>query len=143
MNALKPMHTPAIGPLIPLLMVYDMRRAVAWYRDVLGFEVEHQWEPDGHLYWAQLKQGETRLMLNAEYEDERRQPEHDRPHGKDVTFYIYPPDVVALHEAVVKRGGPAGPLETTPYGHVQFQLKDPDGYQLCFSQPKSTGGGAS
>lgn len=115
-------------------MVYDMRRAVAFYRDILGFEVEHQWEPDGHLYWAQLKCGDTRLMLNAEYEDDQRRPEHDRPHEKDVTFCFYPADVVTLREAVIRRGGNAGGLQVTYYRHKQFHVTDPDGYTLCFSQ---------
>jgi uncharacterized glyoxalase superfamily protein PhnB len=125
---------PLVGPMTPLLMVYDMRRAVAFYRDVLGFEVEAQWEPAGHLYWAQLKNGGARLMLNAEYEDDKRRPEHDRPHGKDVTFYFYPKDAAALRETILRRGGRAGKMQETDYRHRQFHLKDPDGYTLCFSQ---------
>jgi len=126
---------PAVGPMVPLLMVYDMHRAVAFYRDVLGFEVEAQWAPDGHLYWAQLKHGAARLMLNAEHEDGERCPEHDhRNHGNGVTFTFYPPDVVALREAVVQRGGKASKLLVTHYRHKQFNLRDPDGYHLCFSQ---------
>ena len=66
----------------PLLMVYDMRRSVAFYRDVLGFEVVQTWEPDGHLYWAQLKLGGAVMMLNAEYEDDQRPPHH--PAGQPV-----------------------------------------------------------
>lgn len=122
------------GPMVPLLMVYDMRRTVAFYRDVLGFEVEQQWEPDGHLYWASLKSGRAKLMVNAEYEDEHRRPEHDRPHGSDVIFYFYPANVVALRERVVVKGVAASELRVTHYGHKQFDLKDPDGYRLCFSQ---------
>ena len=122
--------------MTPLLMVYDMRRAVAFYRDVLGFEGEAQWEPDGHLYWAQLKCGDTRLMLNAEFENDERRPEHDRPHGKDVTFYFYPADVLALRDAIFIRGGQPGELEETHYGHKQFHVTDRDGYTLCFSQAK-------
>jgi catechol 2,3-dioxygenase-like lactoylglutathione lyase family enzyme len=39
----------------PLFQVFDMRRSVAWYRDMLGFEVVQSHEPDGHLYWAMLR----------------------------------------------------------------------------------------
>jgi catechol 2,3-dioxygenase-like lactoylglutathione lyase family enzyme len=48
-----------------------MRRSVAWYRDMLGFEVVQSHEPDGHLYWAMLRLGDATLMLNAQYEDKR------------------------------------------------------------------------
>lgn len=125
------------GPLIPLLMVYDMRRALKFYRDALGFEIEQTWEPDGHLYWARLKCGRTRLMLNAEFEDDQRRPEHDRPHGKDVIFYFYPANVTALREILVAKGVPAGPVRVQHYGHKQFEVKDPDGYTICFSQETS------
>lgn len=124
----------AVGTMIPLLAVYDMPRAVAFYRDVLGFDIETKWEPDGHLYWAKLKCGDTRLMLNAEHEDGERRPEHDRPHGKNVTFYFYPADVVVLRESIVRRGGKATAFVVTFYGHKQFTVRDADGYTLCFSQ---------
>ena len=127
--------TPALGSIVPLLAVYDMRRTVAFYRDVLGFEVEAEWEQDGHLYWAAMKCGDTRLMFNAEYEDHERKPEHDRPHGKDVIFYFSPEDVVALRESLAQKGCEVGNLRVTHYKHKQFDVKDPDGYTLCFTQP--------
>jgi catechol 2,3-dioxygenase-like lactoylglutathione lyase family enzyme len=40
--------------ITPLLEVYDMRRSVAFYCDILGFEIQQKWEPDGHLHWAML-----------------------------------------------------------------------------------------
>lgn len=128
-------ESPAVGSMVPLLMVYDMQRAVAFYRDVLGFAVEAQWAPDGHLYWAQLKNGDTRLMLNAEYEDDERRPEHDhRAHGKELTFCFYPTDVVALRAAILRRGGAPSEFVVTHYRHKQFTVHDPDGYKLVFSQ---------
>lgn len=121
--------------MVPLLSVYDMPRAVAFYCDMLGFEIENQWSPGGHLYWAELKSGDTWLMLNAEHEDGERRPEHDhRAHGRDLTFYFYPPDVVALRESVLRRGGAPSEFVVTHYRHKQFTLRDPDGYTLCFSQ---------
>lgn len=126
---------PVVGSMIPLLMVYDMRRSVAFYRDILGFKVEESWEPDGHYYWALLCSGDTRLMLNAEFEDEERRPEYDRPHGQDVTFYFYPKDVTTMRDSLVAQGQKPGELQDTPYHHRQFVLLDPDGYKLLFTQP--------
>jgi len=125
---------PALGSLIPLLWVYDVGRSVAYYRDVLGFELERKFEGDGQLYWAQLKCGEVRIMLNAEFEAQDRRPEHDRRRSEDVSFYFYPADIAALRGAVASRGGKPTDFHVTFYRHKQFSVRDPDGYTLCFSQ---------
>jgi len=127
-------ETKGIGHMIPLLFVYDMRRTVAFYCEILGFEIEQQWEPDGHLYWACLRCGRAKLMFNAEYEDQDRRPEHDRPHGSDVGFYFYPDDVVGLRESLIRKGCQVSDLRVVQYQHKQFKVRDPDGYTLCFSE---------
>jgi glyoxylase I family protein len=74
----------------PLFQVFDMRRSVAWYCDMLGFEVVQSYEPDGHLYWAMLQLGDATLMLNSQYEDEDRpaQEPPSPPGHSDVTLYF-------------------------------------------------------
>lgn len=74
-------------------------------------------------------------MLNADFEDEERPPEPNRPHGKDVTFGFYPADVAALRESLVAQGQKPGALQGTQYQHRQFELRDPDGDKLMFTQP--------
>src|SRR5208282_1210225 len=98
--------------LTPLLQVFDMRRSVAWYGGLLGFEVLQTHEPDGHLYWAMLKLGDAVLMLNSQYEDEDRpalEPPPSAEHG-DITLYFDCPDVDAafahLKSKGVKTSGP-------------------------------------
>jgi uncharacterized glyoxalase superfamily protein PhnB len=121
----------------PLFQVFDMRRSVAWYRDMLGFEVVQSHEPDGHLYWAMLRLGDATLMLNAQYEDEDRpaQEPPSLPGHHDVTLYFDCPDVDAAHKHLeakdVKSSGP----KVTYYKMKQLTVTDPDGYQLCFQQP--------
>jgi glyoxylase I family protein len=75
-----------VAGVTPLLEVFDMRRSVAFYRDVLGFDVVQEWAPDGNLYWAMLKLGAAVLMLNARYEVAAQPAEPDaarsrRAHG--------------------------------------------------------------
>ena len=125
----------------PLLQVYDMRRSVAFYLDVLGFEVVEQYEPDGHLYWAMLRLGGAVVMLNSRYEDDDparpamapRVPAHE-----DMTLYFACPDVDAAHEHLSSRGVPVKPPTVTHYQMKQLHITDPDGFPLCFQQPAAS-----
>jgi uncharacterized glyoxalase superfamily protein PhnB len=118
----------------PLIQVFDMRRSVAWYRDVLGFEVLQTHEPDGHLYWAMLKLGDSVLMLNAKYEDDQRPaspPERVEGHG-DLTLYFDCPNVDEAYELLKSRGCDVAAPRTRYYGMRQLTVTDPDGFELCF-----------
>lgn len=58
----------------------------------------------------------------------------DAPARQAASFYFYPDDVVALHQQLTARGHPAGKLRVTFYHMKEFELIDPDGYQLIFGQ---------
>ena len=121
----------------PLFQVFDMRRSVAWYRDMLGFEVVQSHEPDGHLYWAMLRLGDATLTLNAQYEDEDRpaQEPPSSPGHRDVTLYFDCPDVDAAHKHLGAKGVKSSGPKVTYYKMKQLAVTDPDGYELCFQQP--------
>ena len=121
--------------LTPLLQVFDMRASVAWYQDKLGFELLHKHEPDGHLYWAMLKLGDTLLMLNAKYEDDKRPARPDGTSHSDMTLYFACPDVDAAYAHVRSKGINAAPPEVAYYGWKQLIFHDPDGFELCFQHP--------
>ena len=61
-----------IGGFATLLQVFDMPTSLAFYRDVLGFDVISDAPADGQCDWAWLKRGESGLMLNTAYEAEGR-----------------------------------------------------------------------
>ena len=123
--------------LTPLMQVFDMRRSVAWYRDVLGFEVLQTHEPDGHLHWAMLKLGDALLMLNSKYDDDEQlsaRPSHVEGHG-DLTLYFDCPNVVEAYEHLLSKGCDITAPVTRFYGMKQVTVVDPDGFELCFQQP--------
>ena len=67
-----------IRGMAPLLQVFDMPTSIAFYRDVLGFEVESTSKPGGeHFDWALLKLNGVELMLNTAYEEDARPPGPD------------------------------------------------------------------
>jgi catechol 2,3-dioxygenase-like lactoylglutathione lyase family enzyme len=54
-----------VSGLTPLIQVFDMPASVAFYRDVIGFEVVMQSQPGEHFDWALLRMGGASLMLNT------------------------------------------------------------------------------
>ena len=120
----------------PLLQVFDMRASVAFYCDVLGFQLTQTHEPDGHLYWAMLKLDDAVLMLNAKYEDEHRPPAPPpAPGHEDVTLYFSCPDVDEAYARVRSKGLNVPAPAIAYYGMKQLTIRDPDGFDLCFQQP--------
>jgi len=125
-----------VQSLTPLLQVYDMQRSVAWYRDVLGFQVMSTYEPDGHLYWATLQLGGAVLMLNARYEDDERPPSPPPAQGReDTTLFFLCENVDAAYAELSNKAGRVSAPETAFYGMRQMEVIDPDGFVLCFQHP--------
>jgi glyoxylase I family protein len=126
--------------MAPLIQVYDMNEALAFYRDALGCEVVADSgevdAPEGrYVHWCWLRLGGADLMLNTAYDAGERPPARDsaREAGHDdVCFYFACPDVDAAAAALRARGLEVEGPKTAPYGMRQAWLRDPDGYQLCF-----------
>lgn len=129
--------------LVPLIQVFDMPRAVRFYRDMLGFEVVASSPeidaPEGHYFhWALLRNGPAELMLNTAYDAGERPHEPDAPrwrgHG-DTGLFIGCPDVDEAFVELTARGLALRPPVIAPYGMKQLYVRDPDGYEICFQAP--------
>lgn len=129
--------------LVPLIQVFDMAAALRFYRDTLHFVVvQHSPEVEGpegrYFHWAWLRLGGAELMLNTAYDTGERpaapDPARMAAHG-DTCLYIGCPDVDGLYALLSGRGLSLDPPHTAPYGMRQLNLRDPDGYMLCFQHP--------
>jgi len=84
----------------PLLWVFDMPRAIAFYSDLLGFEVVSTDRPGRECDWALLRLNDTEIMLNTLYESDERPPHPDparvKAHG-DTTLYFACRDLDAAY----------------------------------------------
>jgi glyoxylase I family protein len=121
----------------PLFEVFDMRRSVAFYCDLLGFSLIDKYEPDGNLYWAMLRLGGATIMLNARCEATDQPAQADpklRPGHADTTLFFMCDDVDAAYAHVRAKGIAAKEPANTHYGMRQLYFTDPDGFQLCFQQ---------
>jgi len=129
--------------LTPLLQVFDMPRAVAFYRDELGFAVvAHspaiEVGEGSYFHWCLLRRDGAQLMLNTAYDTGERPAEPDAGrwagHGHTVLF-VDCPELDALYSELRAKGLAIAPPQTSGYGMRQIELTDPDGYQMCFQCP--------
>ena len=128
-----------IRGMAPLLQVFDMPTSIAFYRDVLGFEVVSTSNPGAERFdWALLRLNGMELMLNTAYEADSRPPEPDRAriaaHDGTAIFFGCP-DVDAAYAHLRSRAENVKEPKVGPYGMKQLYVRDPDGYGLCFQWP--------
>src|ERR671914_211782 len=83
--------------LTPNLIVSNVERSVAFYRDILGFVVEHT-VPDAAPYvFASMQSGPVEIFLNAPEPAAAEYPAFkDRPIGGTLTLFI---EVVGIRQA--------------------------------------------
>ena len=100
------------------IQVADLNRALAFYRDVLGFQVDWDGDPD----WANVSLGGDDLGLI------RVPPAKHPPHmGLRVDTKE---DLRQAHADLQKRGVETGAIKGHRDGSMSFYFRDPDGHQL-------------
>ena len=115
--------------IAPQFLVDDLDRAIAYYCDKLGFELDFNYQSfyasvtrDG--FAIHLKHG-SRLAADREH---RKQNEH-------LDAYISVSGIRALFSELEMRGAQViKPLEERPWACLDFYVEDLDGYILCFSE---------
>ena len=126
--------------LTPMLAVGDLSKTIEFYQAALGLFVSCTFENDGRIVWAEFSSSQRWflcegpvLMCNEVPQSAQATPEERRA-KKGMILYLYPFDVAKLHAELVQKGFAPGDLRVTVYGMKEFELEDPDGYQLWFGQ---------
>jgi len=115
--------------IAPQFLVDDLDRAIAYYCDKLGFDLDFVYQSfyasvtrDG--FAIHLKHG-SRLPADREY---RKQSEH-------LDAYISVSGLRSLFRELEARGARVTKhLEKEPWGCLDFYVEDPDENVLCFSE---------
>jgi uncharacterized glyoxalase superfamily protein PhnB len=118
-----------INSATPVLRVSDVSRTIAWYRDMLGFTAD-PFPATPPYEFAILEHGGTRIMV-------RHAPSYRcAPEQKSWDIYISlgGGHIREVYADLQGRGEISRPLERMPYGDVEFDVRDPDGYVLCLSE---------
>ena len=118
-----------ITGIAPQFLVDDLDRAVAYYRDKLGFEVDFVYES----FYASVSRDGFAIHLKdaprvAADRVHRKQNEH-----LDASIAVS--GIRDLFSELQRRGAAIiKPLEERPWACLDFYVEDPDGYILYFSE---------
>ena len=115
--------------LAPVLIVSDVRAAVAWYARVFGF-VEHVKIGEGHRAQLGIPGAGAELVV-AEVRPGRRVPTPDRSHQ----LMLKVEDCAATADRAVAAGATlADPVTDHMYGERQAAITDPFGHQWVLNE---------
>lgn len=113
------------------LTVGDLRKSVAWYRDVLGFVVGEEWKRNDVVTGYELLAGAARFFLGQDDWAKGR----DRVKGVGIRLHLATAQGVDEIAANAKAKGARldSEPETMPWGARAFSITDPDGFKLTIS----------
>jgi hypothetical protein len=120
--------------IAPVLGCRDVRLVAEWFRDVLGFDLDgarvFTLDPGEGPSYAIVERDGMEVHLQI-----RSVPEAPRdPNAYD--SYARVPDAAALLEEFLGRSVVVvQPLETQPYGMLDFSVRSPEGHVLMFGSP--------
>ena len=115
------------------LTVNDIPTSLTWYRDIVGFTVERNYEREGKLMAVALQAGDIRLLLTQDDGAKGRA----RAKGEGFSLQITTDqDIDEIANGIKARGGKLeSEPETSRFGMRAFRLRDPDGFKLVISSP--------
>jgi uncharacterized glyoxalase superfamily protein PhnB len=124
-----------LNKLTPNLIVSDVARSVAFYRDVLGFAVQTTVPEAEPFVFAILVSGSVEIFLNAPEPAFQEYPAFkDRPIGGTLTLFVEVDGVRRAHDAIASKVTIVMPLEDKWYGMTEFAFVDPDGYVITYAE---------
>ena len=116
------------------LTVNDLRKSLAWYRDVVGFTVEREHERDGQLRAVTLQAGAVRILINQD--DGAKGSNRVKGAGFSLHMTTHQ-NVDEIAKRITERGGTLELQPTDmPWGARIFRVQDPDGFKLAISSER-------
>lgn len=120
--------------LVPSLIVDDMPKTIAFYRDVLEFELVDA-QPPAEPWWARLRCGGVEIMLQMRSSLLEEYPFYrDLPLGGTFDLYIEMDQVDDYYQRVKRRITPYFELADEPYGMREFTIRDCNGVVVAFGK---------
>ena len=132
------MNEPDIGNVAPLFIVTNVPKALAFYRDQLGFKITFQGPHEDDIFFGIVERGRAMIMMKDIGVEPI--PNYTRDIGKGVArwdAYIYVPDPDMLAAEFASREVEFFvPISDTDDGLRGFEIQDADGYILFFGRPR-------
>ena len=122
----------SFNSVAPCFAVADVGATMQWYQTKLGFWSDPFPEADPHVF-AILFLDHVEIMLQR-IEGYEKPYLYARRSGGVWDAYIRTEGVKELYEAIKDEVTILKPLRQQPYGAWEFEVKDPNGYVLVFSE---------
>jgi uncharacterized glyoxalase superfamily protein PhnB len=130
-----------IKGVAPYFLVADVTKAAEFYRDRLGFRIIGYFFEEPPVF-AMVGRDEQTIMLSL-MEDGRRGGSNRVFKSEAIDAYLWTDDVDGLYRAFQAAGADiAMPPTLRIYGMKELEVRDLDGYILCFGEdvPSSAAG---
>lgn len=115
------------------LTVKDIRKSMAWYRDVVGFTVDQEYEREGTLRAVSLKAGDVRILIG---QDDGAKG-FDRVKGEGFSLqFTTAQNIDEIAKRIKEAGGVLDAEPADAWGARVFRLQDPDGFKLVISSER-------
>jgi lactoylglutathione lyase len=126
---------PTFTTVTPNLLVQDIDRSTAFYRDVLGFAVKQTVPDTAPFVFVWLERDGVPVFLNDPRAVEKDVPGATKraPGGTSTLFFVIT-GVDDFHGHVSSKTRIVMPLTTQFYGMREFAVEDPDGHLLTFAE---------
>ena len=116
----------------PCFSVDDVGRTMHWYEQHLGFTSDPFPQHEPFLFCI-LRRDDIEIMLQR-IEGFQKPDLYHRRSGSVWNAYLRMRGVMDFFESVRDKVDIVHPLHQLPYGRWEFEVKDPDGYVLVFSE---------
>jgi uncharacterized glyoxalase superfamily protein PhnB len=123
---------PSLRSAAPCFPVSDVGKTVRWYEEFLGFTSCPFPEHEPYVF-AIMSRDSVEIMLQRMVGYEKPDIYGTRPGGV-WDAYIRMKGVKEFFNQVRERVESLMPLRKQPYGAWEFEVKDPNGYVLVFSE---------
>jgi catechol 2,3-dioxygenase-like lactoylglutathione lyase family enzyme len=129
MSTVTERSTARITGISPQFLVSDLERALAYYRDRLGFTLDFVYDD---FYASVSRDG---FSVHLKHETTRAEERAFRKRNEHLDAYFRVSGIRALFAELQQRGAEViRTLEERPWSCIDFYVEDPDGYVLCFSE---------
>src|SRR5215472_1389561 len=117
----------------PTFLVSDVGATARWYHEQLGFDVAGAFPKQEPYVYASLQRGGVEIMLLGLADYQKPDLTALRPSGLwDV--YVRMHGLEAFYKSVKHQPFIKMPLARQSYGDSEFEVRDPNGYVLVFSE---------
>jgi len=116
---------------VPTFLVQDVGATARWYETNLGFTLAGNFPAREPYAYASLQRDGAEIMLLRLVDYEKPDLRPRRPEGL-WDAYFRTQGVREFYESVQGQPFVVMPLKKQPYGDIEFEVRDPNGYVLVF-----------